>query len=56
VLYGILGIIYWEVLLIVGHTPDALLKAMPITAAAAFLLLLAHWLKTMRHHHPTGKS
>ncbi len=51
-LYGVLGLIYWAVLLVFGHTPDALLRLMPFGTGAAFLILLAAWLLTVRREAP----
>ena len=43
-LYGALGLAYWLPLLLVGRTPTALLRAMPLGAGAAFCVLFACWL------------
>jgi hypothetical protein len=43
-LYGALGLAYWITLLMVGRTPQALLLAMPIGAAASFCVLCGCWL------------
>jgi O-antigen/teichoic acid export membrane protein len=43
-LYGALGLAYWLTLLLVGRTPAALLRAMPIGAGAGFCVLCAGWL------------
>jgi hypothetical protein len=50
ILYGALGLGYWLVLLNVGKTPAALLHAMPITSAFAFVVLFIAWLNAMRQH------
>jgi O-antigen/teichoic acid export membrane protein len=44
ILYGILGLAYWTVLLLVGKTPADLLRAMPICAGASFCILCICWL------------
>jgi hypothetical protein len=51
-LYGVLGGIYWLVLLVVGNSPTTLLHTMPVVAGASFLILLFFWLRSMRRHHP----
>jgi hypothetical protein len=55
-LYGVMGLVYWVVLFLVGKTPTALLHTMPIAAAVAFFILLGFWLHTMWKHHPPVKS
>lgn len=55
-LYGVLGVIYWLVLLWFGRTPAALLHMMPLAVGVAFVLMLVFWLKTMRRHHPPAQS
>ncbi len=47
-LYGGLGLVYWLVLLFVGTSPDRLLRAMPLGAGAAFLILLPVWVVVTR--------
>ncbi len=49
-LYGALGLSYTLVLLALGKSPSALLQTMPVAAGAAFLILFAAWLVTMRRH------
>lgn len=49
-LYGALGLGYWLVLLFLGKSPDELLRVMPLTAGAAFVILLFIWLLAMRLH------
>jgi len=48
ILYGVLGVAYWLVLLLVGKTPEGLLRVMPISASCAFVIMLAVWLLAMR--------
>jgi len=56
VLFGVLGIGYWLTLLAGGNTPTALLHTMPVTAGAAFGVLLVTWLIMMqRHHRPAAQ-
>jgi len=50
-LYGALGLGYWLTLLLLGHTPAALLQTMPVTAGAAFVLLFSFWLTTLRRQN-----
>lgn len=47
-LYGILGLVYWCLLLGLGRSPETLLPAMAITTGAAFVILLIFWLTSMR--------
>ncbi len=51
-LYGVLGLAYWLVLLAVGTTPERLLRAMPLAAGAAFVILLPVWVFTARRAQP----
>lgn len=46
--YGGLGLIYWLVLFQWGKSPAALLQLMPFATGAAFVLLFALWLSTLR--------
>jgi hypothetical protein len=48
IIYGILGFAYWLTLLTIGHTPDLLLRIMPLAAAIAFGLLCGAWLLALR--------
>jgi hypothetical protein len=48
-LYGLLGLTYWQTLSWLGHTPDKLLLVMPITAGAAFVIMFIGWYISMRH-------
>lgn len=50
ILYGVLGLIYWLVLLIFGKTPADLLYLMPIVSGAAFVVVFLVWLVAMRLH------
>ncbi len=47
--YGALGLIYWLVLMFLGHTPSTMLTIMPVGTAAAFCFLLVAWLLALRH-------
>lgn len=49
-LFGALGLGYWLTLFYFGKTPAALLHAMPITAATAFVILFIAWCTGMRRH------
>jgi hypothetical protein len=51
-LYGVLGLAYWLLLLVVGTTPERLLRAMPLAGGAAFAILLPVWVFTARRAHP----
>jgi hypothetical protein len=51
-LYGVLGLVYWLVLLWLGNTPEALLHVMPIALGVALAIMLVVWLNTMRKNHP----
>ena len=46
--YGALGLTYWLALLLLGHTPTALLHVMPIGTGAAFAVLVIAWLLSVR--------
>ena len=46
--YGLLGAAYWVTLLVVGRTPPALLKTMPVIAAAGFAAMFTVWIVTLR--------
>ena len=46
--YGLLGAAYWVTLLVVGRTPAALLKTMPILSAAGFAAMFVVWIVTLR--------
>lgn len=48
IVYGAFGLIYWITLLLLGHTPETLLRIMPIGTGATFFTLLAGWLLTFR--------
>jgi len=50
ILYGVLGLLYWLVLLFLGQSPEELLRVMPIAAGLAFAVLFAVWLIAMRLH------
>jgi O-antigen/teichoic acid export membrane protein len=52
IFYGAFGVIYWLALMLLGHTPTALLQIMPLGAGGTFFLLLLLWLLTMRNHAP----
>ncbi|MGA2787517.1 MAG: hypothetical protein ABSF60_08315 [Verrucomicrobiota bacterium] len=43
-------------LLLLGKTPVDLLRAMPITAGIAFILLFLVWFATLRQHKPAAQS
>ena len=47
-LYGGFGLVYWLMLLFVGHSPADLLHMMPCVAAAALVLQFSAWLLAMR--------
>jgi len=47
-LYGGLGLAYWLVLFALGKTPEAMLRVMPWSAAAAFVVLFIAWWVAMR--------
>jgi O-antigen/teichoic acid export membrane protein len=47
-IYGALGLTYWLTLFSLGKTPMALLHTMPFAAGAAFCVLCASWLLTLR--------
>jgi hypothetical protein len=51
-LYGVLGIGYTALILVIGKTPHALLRTMPVAAATAFLILFVVWIMAMRRHKP----
>ena len=55
-LYGGLGLGYWLTLLVVGHTPAALLQTMPVASGTAFIILFLVWLVTLRRHKPSAQS
>ncbi|MDE3098756.1 MAG: hypothetical protein KGJ88_04730 [Verrucomicrobiota bacterium] len=50
VTFGILGLIYWIVILTAGRTPASLLRAMPIASAIALLILAVVWFYTLKRH------
>ena len=47
-LYGALGLSYWLTLMLMGNTPDNLLRIMPGAAALAMALLFTGWFLTLR--------
>lgn len=49
-LYGGLGLGYWITLLGFGKTPAELLRAMPVTAAAALAVMFIAWFSSMKRH------
>jgi hypothetical protein len=51
-LYGALGMAYTTIILVVGKTPEALLRTMPVVAGIAFVILFTVWLAAMRRHKP----
>jgi hypothetical protein len=51
-LYGLLGIVYWGVLMAFGHNASNILRIMPVAVGIAFIMLLAGWVLVMRSHHP----
>lgn len=53
--YGMIGLVYWLALLVLGKTPEQLLKIMPIAAAGAFALLCIAWLLQLKRES-TAKS
>lgn len=53
-LYGALGIGYTALILVVGTTPDALLKTMPLAAGISFVVLFLVWFIAMRRHKPVA--
>lgn len=53
-LYGLLGLGYWIMLLLTGHTPDTLLRAMPLGTGAAFIVLLTAWFAGLRGQRPAA--
>jgi hypothetical protein len=55
-LYGVLGLGYWLTLLVVGQTPAALLRTMPVAAGTAFIILFIIWFIIMRRHKPAPQS
>jgi hypothetical protein len=55
-LYGVLGLGYWLTLLVVGQTPAAMLRAMPVAAGTAFIILFIIWFIIMRRHKPAPQS
>ncbi len=54
--YGILGVIYWVVLLFFATTPEKLLQLMPIMSGISFVILLIGWFITTRNVKPTAES
>lgn len=48
IIYGILGLVYWLVLLAFGRTADTLLHAMLIVSAFSFVVLCGAWLRHSR--------
>jgi O-antigen/teichoic acid export membrane protein len=48
-LYGALGLTYWITLLLVGKTPEALLRVMPFGAGISFCVLCVCWLVNRSH-------
>jgi hypothetical protein len=57
-LYGALGLTYWTTLLLVGKTPDTLLRVMPFGAGISFCVLCVCWLVDRSHRvrNQTGPS
>jgi len=55
-LYGVLGLVYWLTLLILGKSPMELLQTMPIAAGAAFVILFSVWLVAMRRQKSASQS
>jgi len=53
-LYGVLGIGYTTLILVVGTTPGILLKTMPLAAGASFVILFLVWFIAMRRHKPVA--
>jgi hypothetical protein len=53
-LYGALGIGYTALILVVGTTPQALLKTMPVAAGISFVILFIVWFMAMRRHKPAA--
>ena len=51
-LYGVLGLAYTTLILVVGKTSAALLQTMPIASGLAFLILFTVWIAAMRRHQP----
>lgn len=49
-LYGGLGLGYWVTLFLLGKTPAELLRAMPVAAAVALVVLFIAWFSGMRRH------
>jgi O-antigen/teichoic acid export membrane protein len=54
--YGALGLCYWLTLLWFGKTPKGLLGLMPVLAGAAFAVLLATWMVSMRRCASASES
>jgi hypothetical protein len=55
-LYGALGLAYWLTLLLLGKTPELLLKVMPIAAGVAFAVLCIAWLLQLKRDRPATQS
>jgi hypothetical protein len=55
-LYGVLGLGYWLTLLLLGKSPEDLLRVMPVTAGIAFFILFLVWFATLRRHKPAAES
>jgi hypothetical protein len=55
-LYGVLGVGYWALILVLGKTPDALLEVMPFAAGTAFIILFVFWIAAMRRHTPVAEA
>jgi hypothetical protein len=55
-LYGVLGVVFWLIIFVVGHSPATLLRVMPAGTGLAFAGLFACWWLTLRRHHPPGPS
>jgi hypothetical protein len=53
-LYGALSLAYTTLLLLLGQTPAALLRTMPLATGAAFLILFTVWFGAMRRHKPVA--
>ena len=49
-LYGGLGLGYWITLLCFGKTPTELLRAMPVAAAVALVVMFIAWFTGMKRH------
>jgi hypothetical protein len=51
-LYGVLGLVYWLALLLLGKSPADLLHVMPVAAGIAFAAIFLVWLVAMRGGKP----